>query len=91
MKRQVTPVCFLQSSKIVTVLYLIFGLTYWGAAAVLLPSGGNMDGIRIGIFVLGMPVMTAIFGSPGFAIFCAFYNTLAKFLDDFVIELKTVE
>ena len=88
MKKQITRVSILQSSKIVTALYLIMGLIYTipGALMIIFASGQ----FRImGIVYCAMPVIMAIFGFLLFVIFAALYNLLAKRLGG--IEYETTE
>lgn len=92
MKKQITRISILQSSKIVTVLYFLFGLIYWIPAAVILAqSGGNMERVMGGVLLLGMPVVMAIAGFLIFGLVCAVYNLLAKVVGGIEFEVKEVE
>lgn len=90
MKKQLTRISILQSSKIVVALYFLMGFLYVLAGVPILIFGG--DHLRImGIIYCAMPVILAILGFIFFALFAAIYNLLSNFLGGFEIEVTTIE
>jgi len=89
MKRQLTRISILQSSKIITALYAILGLVYSLIGVPMILLGG--DELRIiGVIYLIMPVFMAIFGFIGFVIFAALYNLMAGVLGGIEYEVTEV-
>ena len=90
MKKQLISISVLQSSKIVTVLYVLMGFIYTLIGIPMVIFGGS--GLRImGIIYLLGPVFMGILGFIFFAIFAAIYNLLAKWLGGFEFEIKNIE
>ena len=90
MKKQVIRISILQSSKIMTALYVLMGLIYTLIGLPMIIFGG--DKLRImGIVYLFMPVIMGIFGFIFFVILAAVYNGLAKWLGGFVVEIKDAD
>ena len=89
MKKQLTRICILQSSKITTALYVLMGFIYTLIGIPLLIFGGGKFKVMAVIYVL-MPVIMAIFGFIFFVIFAAVYNLLAKWLGGIEVEVKDV-
>jgi hypothetical protein len=90
MKKQLTRISILQSSKIITALYVLFGLIYTLIGIPLIIFGG--DGMMImGIFYVAMPIVMGIIGFIFFAIFAAVYNLLAKWLGGVEVVVSDVE
>jgi len=90
MKKQLARISILQSSKIMTALYVLMGLIYTLIGIPMILFGG--DNLRImGIVYLFMPVVMGIFGFVFFVIFAAVYNGLAKFLGGFEVEIKDID
>jgi hypothetical protein len=90
MKKQVSRISILQSSKIMTALYVLIGFIYTliGIPMVVFGSGG----LRVvGTMYLFGPVFMGIFGFIFFVIFSAIYNALAGWLGGFEFELTDVE
>jgi len=90
MKKQITRISILQSSKIITALYCLFGLFYTliGIPMVLFGEGE----MRImGIIWIAMPVVMGIFGFIFFAIFAVIYNLLASWLGGIEVEVNNRE
>ena len=90
MKKQLIRVCILQSSKIVTALYVLMGFIYTLIGIPMIIFGG--DQLRVvGIVYLFMPVITAIMGFVFFVLFAAIYNVLARWLGGFEFEIKNID
>jgi len=90
MKKQLIRISVLQSSKIVTVLYVLMGFIYILIGIPMIILGGGQ--VRImGIIYLFMPVILGIVGFVFFVIFAAIYNLLAKWLGGFECEIKTLD
>lgn len=90
MKKQVTRISILQSSKILTALYVLMGFIYTLIGIPMLIFGGKQL-LVIGIIYLCMPLLMGILGFVFFAIFAAIYNALAKWLGGIEVEVKTIE
>ena len=90
MKKQLIRISILQSSKIMTALYVLMGFIYTLVGLPMIIFGG--DKLRImGIVYLVMPVIMGIFGFIFFVIFAAVYNGLAKLLGGFEVEIKDID
>jgi len=90
MKKQVVRISILQSSKIVTALYVIFGLLYSLIGILMLILGGQ--NLRtMGIFYIFMPIILAILGFIFFIIFAALYNFLVKYLGGIEVQIKNIK
>jgi len=89
MKKQVVRISILQSSKIVTALYVIFGLLYsLIGILMLILAGQNLR--TMGIFYIFMPIVMAILGFIFFIIFAALYNFLVKYLGGIEVQIKNI-
>ena len=89
MKKQVVRISVLQSSKIVTALYVIFGFIYSLIGILVLIFGGQ--NLRtMGIFYILMPIIMAILGFIFFIIFAALYNFLVKYLGGIEVQIKNI-
>jgi hypothetical protein len=89
MKKQMVRISILQSSKIMTALYVLMGLIYTLIGVPMIVFGNS--GLRvIGVIYLFMPVFMGIFGFVFFVIFAAIYNLLAKQLGGFEVEVRDV-
>ena len=90
MKKQITRISVLQSSKIMTALYVLFGFIYTliGIPMVLF---GNAELRVMGIVYCFMPVVLGIFGFLFFLLFAAAYNGLATWLGGVELELSEDE
>ena len=90
MKKQVTRISILQSSKIVTALYVLMGFIYTLIGIPMIIFGSTP--IRfIGVLYTLMPVIIAIVGFVFFVIFAAIYNYLAQWLGGIEFELKDID
>jgi hypothetical protein len=90
MKKQLIRISILQSSKIMTALYVLMGFIYTLVGIPMIIFGSNQLRI-IGIIYLLGPIFAGIFGFIFFVIFAAIYNLLAKRLGGFEIEIKNVD
>ena len=90
MKKQMIRISILQSSKIMTALYILMGFIYTLIGLPMIIFGG--DKLRIiGIIYVLMPVILGIFGFIFFVIFAAVYNGLAKWLGGVEVEVKDID
>jgi hypothetical protein len=90
MKKQLIRISILQSSKIMTALYVLMGFIYTLIGIPMVIFGNNQLRIIGVIYLLG-PIFAGIFGFIFFVIFAAIYNSLAKWLGGFEIEIKNIE
>jgi hypothetical protein len=90
MKKQVTNISILQSSKILTAMYALLGFIYT-LIGVPMAIFGHGPVRFIGILYLFGPVFMAIFGFIFFVIFAALYNVLAKSLGGIEVEIRNGE
>ena len=89
MKKQITRISVLQSSKIVVALYALMGFLYTLVGILMLAFGG--EGMRVmAIAYIAMPLIMAVLGWVFFAIFAALYNLLAKWLGGIEVEVNDV-
>ena len=92
MKKQITRISILQSSKIVTALYALIGLIYTLIGILMLAFGGEEPAMKvIAIIYILAPLWMVILGFIFFAIFAAIYNLLAKRLGGIEFEVTDVE
>ncbi|MGE3310519.1 MAG: hypothetical protein AB7O66_11155 [Limisphaerales bacterium] len=90
MKKQLIRVSILQSSKIVTALYVLMGFIYTLIGIPMLVFGGEK--LRtVGLIYLFMPILMAVLGFVFFVIFAAIYNVLANWLGGIEVEVKNVD
>ena len=90
MRKQLTRISILQSSKIVTVLYVLMGFIYTLIGIPMIIFGSKPIKI-MGIIYALMPVIMAVIGFVFFAIFAALYNLLANWLGGIEVEIKNVD
>jgi hypothetical protein len=90
MKKQVTRISILQSSKIVTALYVLMGFIYTLIGVPMIVFATTPAVRYIGVLYALMPVVMAVFGFVFFVIFAAVYNALAQWLGGIEFELKDV-
>jgi len=90
MKKQLIRISILQSSKIMTALYVLMGFIYTLIGIPMIIFGGKQFQI-MGIIYLLMPIIMGIFGFIFFVIFAAIYNRLAKWLGGVEIEIKNID
>lgn len=90
MKKQLIRISILQSSKIMTVLYVLLGFIYTLIGIPMIIFGSKPFKL-MGIVYLFMPLIMGIMGFVFFAIFAALYNLLAMWLGGFEVEIKNIE
>lgn len=90
MKKQLTRISLLQSSKILTAMYFLMGFLYTLIGIPMIIFGGDQLKI-MGYVYLFMPVLMAIIGFVCVMIFGAIYNVLAKRLGGIEVEVATIE
>ena len=90
MKKQLIRISVLQSSKIMTALYVLVGVVYALIGVPMILFGGKQFQ-TIGIIYVLMPAIMAILGFIFFVIFAALYNFLAKWLGGFEFEIKHID
>ena len=90
MKKQLIRISILQSSKIMTALYVLMGFIYTLIGIPMVIFGNHQFQI-IGFFYLLGPIFAGIFGFIFFVIFAAIYNLLAKALGGFEVEIKNID
>ncbi len=90
MKRRVTRISILQSSKIVTLLYVILGFVYvpFGIGMLIFASGELRF---MGFIYLAMPIVMACFGFVAFVVGAWLYNILAKYVGGFEVFVEHVD
>jgi hypothetical protein len=87
MKKQVIRISILQSSKIVTALYILMGFIYTLIGVPLAIFGSGQLRV-IGIIYAFGPVFAGILGFIFFVLFAAIYNLLAGWLGGVEVEVK---
>jgi len=90
MKKQMTRISILQSSKITTALYVLMGFIYTLIGIPMLIFGGEQLRVAAVVYLM-MPIIIGIFGFIFFVLFTALYNLLAKWLGGFECEFTDVE
>ena len=89
MKKQLTRIAILQSSKVVTALYFIMGFLYALIGIPMILFGGK-EMLVMGIIYTVMPLLMALFGFVFFVIFAALYNVLARWFGGIEFEVREV-
>ena len=90
MKKQLIRISVLQSSKIMTALYVLMGFIYTLIGIPMIIFGSTQIRIIGIIYALG-PIIAGILGFIFFVIFAAIYNLLAKRLGGFEVEIKNID
>jgi hypothetical protein len=90
MQKQIIRISILQSSKIMTALYVLMGFIYTLVAIPMIIFGTAQMRI-IGIVYLFGPIFAGIIGFVFFVIFAAIYNLLAGWLGGVEVEVKDVQ
>jgi len=90
MKKQMVRISILQSSKILTAMYVLMGCIYTliGIPMIIF---GNPDLRVMGVVNLFMPVIMGIVGFVFFVVFAAIYNFLAKQFGGVEVEVRDVD
>ena len=89
MKKQITRISILQSSKITTALYGLMGFIYTLIGIPIVIFGNDKMKI-LGIIYMFMPILMAVLGFIFFVIFAALYNLLARWLGGMEFEVTDV-
>ena len=89
MKKQIVRISVIQSSKIVTLLYMLFGCLYSLIGIPMIIFGSSQIQI-MGIVYLFGPVFMGILGFIFFVIGAAIYNLLAGLVGGFEFEVRDV-
>jgi len=90
MKKQLIRISILQSSKVMTALYVLMGFIYTLIGIPMIIFGNQQLRI-IGIFYTLGPIFAGIFGFIFFVLFAALYNLLAGWLGGFEVEIKNID
>ena len=90
MKKQIARISILQSSKIMTALYVLMGFIYTLIAIPIIIFGSGPTRI-IGVVYLFGPVWLGLLGFIFFVIFAAIYNALAGWLGGVEVEVKDIQ
>jgi len=90
MKTQISRISILQSSKIITAMYVLLGFIYTFIGFLMLIFGGPELTVMAAVYMV-MPIFLGIFGFIFFAIFAAIYNFLAKHIGGLEFEMNTRE
>ena len=89
MKKQLSRISILQSSKITTALYVLMGFIYTLIGIPMLMFGGEKLKVIAIIYIL-MPIAMGILGFIFFVIFAAIYNLLARWFGGIEVEVKDI-
>lgn len=90
MKKRISRISVLQSSKTVTILYVVLGFVYTLIGIPLVVFGGTQFKI-MGLIYCFMPVLIGVLGFVFFVIFAALYNLLARWVGGIEVEVTTQE
>jgi hypothetical protein len=89
MKKQIARISILQSSKILTAMYVLMGFIYTFIGIPMIVFGNA--GLRVmGVVYLFMPVIMGIMGFIFFVVFAVIYNALAKPLGGVEVEVRDI-
>jgi hypothetical protein len=90
MKKQLIRISILQSSKIMTAMYVLMGFIYTLIGIPMILFGSSQIKI-IGVVYLLMPILMGIIGFVFFVIFAAIYNLLATKLGGVEVEIQNID
>jgi hypothetical protein len=90
MKKQLIRISVLQSSKILTAMYVLTGFFYTLIGVPMIIFGGDKMRV-IGILYSLGPIWMGLMGFIFFVIFAAIYNGLAKLFGGVELEIKNVD
>ena len=90
MKKQLSRISLLQSSKVLTALYFLMGFIYTLIGMPMIIFGGPKFRV-MGYVYLFMPILMAVIGFVFVLLFGAAYNFLAKRLGGIEVEITTIE
>ena len=88
MKKQIKSISVWQTSKVVTILYVLIGLIYTAIGILMLIFSEEKAG-GAGIFLF-MPVILALFGLIFVSLGCWLYNQVAKRFGGVEFDLEDV-
>lgn len=90
MKQQLIRISIIQSSKVMTALYVLMGFLYTLVGIPMIIFGNS--GVRVmGVIYAFGPIWMGILGFIFFVIFAAIYNLLAERLGGFEFEIKNID
>ena len=90
MTKQIIRISILQSSKVMTAMYVLLGFIYAFIGVPMIIFGSPKLRILGTIYSL-MPIVMGVLGFIFFVIFTAIYNVLAKWLGGVEFEIKNVD
>jgi hypothetical protein len=90
MTKQIIRISILQSSKIMTAMYVLLGFIYTFIGVPMIIFGSPKLRILGTIYSL-MPIVMGVLGFIFFVIFTAIYNVLAKRLGGVEVEIKDID
>lgn len=90
MKKQIVRISILQSSKIATAMYVLFGFIYTLIGIPMIIFGSGQLQI-IGVFYSLGPLIMGVVGFMFFVLSAWIYNLLASWLGGFEFELKDID
>ena len=90
MKKQLVRISVLQSSKVMTAMYVLMGFIYTLIGIPMLVFGGTPIKI-MGAIYLFMPLIMGILGFIFFVVFAALYNGLARKLGGVEVEIRDID
>jgi len=90
MKKQLIRISILQSSKIITALYVLMGFIYTLIGIPMIIFANDQTIRIIGFIYAFGPIVFGVVGFIFFVIFAAIYNLLAEWLGGFEFEIKTI-
>ena len=90
MTKQIIRISVVQSSKVMTAMYVLLGFIYTLIGIPIIAFGRPQDRI-LGIIYCFMPIVMGIFGFVFFVIFAALYNFFAKRLGGVEVEIKNID
>jgi len=91
MKKQLIRISVIQSSKIMTAMYVVMGFIYTPIGVGMMLFSDNPVIKKLGFFYTLGPIFMGILGFLFFVIFAGIYNLLAKWLGGFEVEVKNIE
>ena len=89
MKKQIKRISIMQTSKVVALIYPIFGLIHTAIGIWLIPPSEGTNFIRT--LLICMPIIIGIFGFVFTAIGCLLYNFVASKVGGIEFVLEDVE
>lgn len=90
MKKQITRISILQSSKIVTILFMLVGIVYGLLGAAMIVGGKGLLNTIGWAYVL-MPIVMPVIGFLAFVVLSAVYNLLIRWVGGIEVEVEDTE